>query len=121
VPARTGNPVGCFCSAPSIDGSGATPPAPATPAAPAPARCTSGSSRGRWGAVLLAAGRAATTRLRLVDVGVFDADRCRPTAVRGLRVYPPGSTTSLFVPLDGRGCADDPGRAQLTVSTLPGS
>jgi hypothetical protein len=75
----------------------------------------------RGDAVLLATGRAATTRLRLVDVGVFDAGTCRPTAVRGLRVYPPGSTTSLFVPLEGRACAGDPGRAQLTVSTLAGA
>jgi hypothetical protein len=75
----------------------------------------------RGGEVVLAAGRAATARLRLVDVGVLDAGACRPTAVRGLRIYPPGSTTSLFVPLEGRGCAGDPGRPQLTVATLSGS
>jgi hypothetical protein len=74
----------------------------------------------RGGAVVLAPGRKATARLRLVDVGVFDAATCRPTAVRGLRIYPPGSTTSLFVPLEGRGCAGDPGRPQLTVATLAG-
>jgi hypothetical protein len=49
----------------------------------------------RGGEVVLAAGRAATARLRLVDVGVLDAGACRPTAVRGLRIYPPGSTASL--------------------------
>jgi hypothetical protein len=75
-------------------------------------------ARGR--AVVLAPGRKATARLRLVDVGVFDAGTCRPTAVRGLRIYPPGSTTSLFVPLEGRGCAGNPGRPQLTVDTLAG-
>lgn len=75
----------------------------------------------RGGAVVLAAGRAATARLRLVDVGVFDAATCRPTDVRGLRIYPPGSTTSLFAPLQGRGCAGDPGRPQLVVSTLVGA
>jgi hypothetical protein len=75
----------------------------------------------RGGEIVLAKGRTATARLRLVDVGVFDAGACRPTTVRGLRIYPPGSTTSLFVPLEGRGCAGDPGRPQLTVATLTGS
>lgn len=70
----------------------------------------------RGGTVVLAPGRAATARLRLVDVGVFDAAACRPTDVRGLRVYPPGSTASIFAPVGGRGCAGDPRRAQLTVA-----
>jgi len=74
----------------------------------------------RGGTVVLAAGQAATARLRLVNVGVFDAAVCRPTAVRGLRIYPPGSTTSIFVAVDGQGCAGDPGQAQLRVSTLSG-
>ncbi|MGH3949110.1 MAG: DUF4232 domain-containing protein, partial [Pseudonocardiaceae bacterium] len=48
---------------------------------------------------------------------------CKPTEVRGLRVYPPQETRSLFVEYSTTGCANEdiPGN-QLTVQTIrPGS
>jgi hypothetical protein len=41
-----------------------------------------------------------------------------PTPVRGLRIYPPGDTASLFVPMDGTGCTATPPGAQLSVRTV---
>jgi Protein of unknown function (DUF4232) len=72
----------------------------------------------RGGPVPLAVGAAAGAQLRLVNVGNYDVAACRPTPVRGLRVYPPGDTAALFVPLDGVGCAGTPPGDQLTVQTL---
>jgi Protein of unknown function (DUF4232) len=72
----------------------------------------------RGGPVRLAVGAAASAQLRLVNVANYDAAVCRPTPVRGLRVYPPGDTAALFVPTDGTGCAGTPPGDQLTVQTL---
>lgn len=68
-------------------------------------------------AVLAAGGRAAA-ELRLVQVRNFDEAVCRPTPVRGLRVYPPGAEAALFVPLEGTGCAGTPPGPQLEVRTV---
>ena len=46
--------------------------------------------------------------VQFVRVANFDAAVCKPTPVRGLRVYPPGDTASLFVPAAGTGCAGTP-------------
>jgi hypothetical protein len=54
----------------------------------------------------------------LVNVANYDAAVCRPTPVRGLRVYPPGDTAALFVPAEGTGCAGTPPGDQLSVQTL---
>jgi hypothetical protein len=67
----------------------------------------------RGGRVPLAVGQAATAQLRMVDVGNFDVEVCRPTPVRGLRIYPPGDTASLFVPLETTGCAGTPPGDQI--------
>jgi hypothetical protein len=75
-------------------------------------------SGGRGGPVRLAAGAAAGAELKLVDVANYDAAVCRPTPVRGLRVYPPGDTAALFVPAEGTGCAGTPPGDQLSVQTL---
>jgi hypothetical protein len=80
-----------------------------------PAAAMSGE---RGGPVRLAPGAAAGAMLKLVDVANYDAAQCRPTPVRGLRVYPPGDTASLFVPADGTGCAGTPPGDQLSVQTL---
>ena len=72
----------------------------------------------RGGQVVIAPGRTAMAPLQLVNVQNFDAAVCRPTPVRGLRVYPPGDTTALFVPMDGTGCAGTPPGPQLTVKTM---
>jgi len=75
----------------------------------------------RGGEVRLDVGAAAGAQLRMVTVQNYDAAVCSPTPVRGLRVYPPGDTASLFVPMDGTGCAGTPPGEQLTVQTLTAS
>lgn len=72
----------------------------------------------RGGSVRLGAGGSAGAPLRLVNVANYDAAVCLPTPVRGLRVYPPGDTASLFVPMEGTGCAGTPPGDQLSVQTL---
>lgn len=72
----------------------------------------------RGGPVRLAPDASAVATVRAVQVGAYDPAVCRPTPTRGLRVYPPGDTASLFVPLEGTGCAGTPPGNQLTVTTL---
>lgn len=68
--------------------------------------------------VVLAPGGTAAAPVQLVQVANFDAAVCRPQPVRGLRVYPPGDTASLFVPAPGTGCAGTPPGPQLTVRSV---
>lgn len=69
--------------------------------------------------VNLAPGAAAAATVQLVNVGNFDPASCKPVPVRGLRVYPPGDTASLFVPLEnGQGCTVNPPQPQLFVESV---
>ena len=72
----------------------------------------------RAGEVVLRPGGKAQALVQFVQVANFDAAVCRPTPVRGLRVYPPGDTASLFVAADGTGCAGTPPGPQLSVRTV---
>jgi hypothetical protein len=72
----------------------------------------------RGGEVVLAPGGQAAAPVQFVQVANFDAAACRPTPVRGLRVYPPGDTASLFVAAEGTGCAGTPPGPQLSVRTV---
>jgi hypothetical protein len=63
-------------------------------------------------------GGTAQAQLQLVNVQNYDPADCQPVPVRGLRVYPPGDTVSLFVPLDGTGCGRTPPGNQLSVRTV---
>ena len=72
----------------------------------------------RAGEVVLRPGGQAAALVQFVQVANFDAAVCQPTPVRGLRVYPPGDTASLFVPAAGTGCAGTPPGPQLTVRTV---
>ena len=72
----------------------------------------------RGGEVVLKPGAAAAAQLQMVNVANFDAAVCQPTPVRGLRVYPPGDTASLYVERAGTGCAGTPPGNQLSVQTL---
>jgi hypothetical protein len=72
----------------------------------------------RGGQVPIAPGGTARAQLQLVNVQNFDPASCAPTAVRGLRVYPPGDTESLFVPVEGSGCTATPPGPQLAVQTI---
>lgn len=69
-------------------------------------------------AVNLARGGTASAQLAMVQVLNYDATVCHPTAVKGLRVYPPGETASVFVPLKGTGCSATPPGAQLRIKTI---
>jgi hypothetical protein len=75
----------------------------------------------RGGEVRILPGGTAAATLRLVNVQNYDEAVCRPTPVRGLRVYPPGDTAALFVPMDGTGCAGTPPGPQLSVETMRAS
>jgi ABC-type transport system substrate-binding protein len=72
----------------------------------------------RGGEVVLKPGAAAAAQLQLANVANFDAAACQPTPVRGLRVYPPGDTESLYIERAGTGCAITPPGNQLSVQTL---
>jgi Domain of unknown function (DUF4232) len=48
--------------------------------------------------VTLAPGALASAPLDIVDAAVIPTAQCKPVAVRGLRIYPPGQTAALFLP-----------------------
>jgi hypothetical protein len=80
-----------------------------------PAAAMSGE---RGGQVPIPPGGTARAQLQLVNVQNYDPADCAPVPVRGLRVYPPGDTASLFVPMDGTGCSATPPGNQLSVQTI---
>jgi Protein of unknown function (DUF4232) len=49
--------------------------------------------------VTLAPGGLASAPLDIVDAAVIPPSECKPVAVRGLRIYPPGQQAALFLPL----------------------
>jgi hypothetical protein len=69
--------------------------------------------------ITLNQGDVAYATIGMVDVGNFDPVTCQPQPVRGLRVYPPQETASMFIDLSTTGCANQniPGN-QLTVKTI---
>jgi hypothetical protein len=56
----------------------------------------SGSSEGT---VILAPGALASAPLDIVNASAIPPSSCKPVPVRGLRVYPPGQTAAMFIPL----------------------
>lgn len=73
----------------------------------------------KGGAFTLNNGDTAFAEIGFGNVQNYDTVECQPQPVRGLRVYPPQETASMFVELSGTGCANDkiPGN-QLTVKTI---
>jgi hypothetical protein len=72
--------------------------------------------------ITLHPGQVASAVISETDIGVFDPSECKPTTTRGLRVYPPDSTASMFIAQTGRGCAGNPPSPQLRVQTIkPGA
>lgn len=69
--------------------------------------------------ITLAKGDTASAAVGFVNVQNYDPTTCQPQPVRGLRVYPPQETASLYVDMPTTGCGNDkiPGN-QLTVKTL---
>jgi Protein of unknown function (DUF4232) len=49
--------------------------------------------------VTLAPGALASAPLDIVDAAAVPTSECKPVPVRGLRIYPPGQTAALFLPL----------------------
>jgi Protein of unknown function (DUF4232) len=49
--------------------------------------------------VTLAPGALASAPLDIVDAAVIPPSECKPVAVRGLRIYPPGQQAALFLSL----------------------
>ncbi|MEJ3651706.1 DUF4232 domain-containing protein [Actinomycetes bacterium KLBMP 9759] len=72
----------------------------------------------RGGEVFIKPGQAVAAQLRLVNVLNYDEAACKPVPVRGLRVYPPGDTASLYIPMEGTGCSATPPGDQLSVQTV---
>lgn len=70
-------------------------------------------------AITLNKGDTASAAVGFVNVQNYDTVTCQPQPVRGLRVYPPQETASMFVDLSTTGCANEniPGN-QLTVKTI---
>jgi hypothetical protein len=70
--------------------------------------------------VVLGPAQVASTVIHSVDVGVFDANVCKPTPVRGYRIYAPGDTAAMFIPLGNgtEGCAGTSPDPQLDVHSI---
>lgn len=74
---------------------------------------------GEKGAVItLKPGESAYADVGFVQVLNYDTNVCKPTEVRGLRIYPPHEYDSMFVSNPGTGCAGTPPGNQLTISTV---
>jgi len=69
-------------------------------------------------AISLKPGQTVFAPLGFVQVRNYDPAVCKPTEVRGLRVYPPHEYDSMYVPAPGTGCAGTPPGNQLTVQTI---
>lgn len=68
--------------------------------------------------VTLATGQTAVAPLKVTQAGNYPSAECAPTQPDGFRVYPPGSTASLFIrDSDQTACADD-GASLLVVQAL---
>jgi hypothetical protein len=70
--------------------------------------------------VTLAPGAVASTVIHSVDPGVFDVNACKPTPVRGYRIYAPDDRAAMFIALPAgmQGCAGNPPDPQLSVVSI---
>ncbi len=64
--------------------------------------------------VTLATGASATAVLRITEAGNYSASLCHEVTAAGLRVYPPGQTSSKLVPFPFQACSGT-GPAVLSV------
>jgi hypothetical protein len=69
-------------------------------------------------AISLTPGKTVSASIGFVQVGNYDPAACKPTSVRGIRVYPPHEYDSMFVASPGTGCAGKIPGNQLTVQTI---
>ena len=64
-----------------------------------------GRQLGRWCALTLPS--AAHSQLSISAAGNYDPATCKPSAIDGVRVYPPNQTAALFVETTAyQGCAN---------------
>jgi hypothetical protein len=70
--------------------------------------------------ITLGPGQVASTVIHSVQAGVFDPNVCKPTPVRGYRIYAPDDRASMFIalPNGGQGCAGTTPDPQLSVVTI---
>jgi hypothetical protein len=76
---------------------------------------------GRFGSQIdLAPGAVASTVVHSADPGVFDPSTCKPTAVRGYRIYAPDDTAAMFIalPAGSQACAGSTPEPALSVATI---
>ena len=66
--------------------------------------------------VLLAPGAAAHAVLREGATANYPVGKCRPVAVRGLRVYPPNTRAAVFLPWRHRVCSRGVGQAGVQAA-----
>lgn len=73
--------------------------------------------------IKLKPGRTAHAPVGFAQVRNYDSSDCKPTETRGLRVYPPQETNSMYVGNEGLGCASQNIQGyHLKVQTMrPGS
>jgi hypothetical protein len=77
--------------------------------------------------VILAPGDHATAALQIVDTSNFSPEDCGPTAVSGLRIYPPNNPAAAYVDFHGSAqeCSKDlsaTGSYQLSIQpVMPGN
>ena len=58
--------------------------------------------------VTVRAGRSTTFLVRITQAANYPRSQCAPTPADGLRIYPPGNTAALYLPLrSATGCAKD--------------
>ncbi|MBQ6644095.1 MAG: DUF4232 domain-containing protein [Saccharopolyspora sp.] len=67
--------------------------------------------------ITLQPGESASSPLSIAKSGMYSPDECRPQAVRGLRIYAPGDTASMFVEHEQQACSTPP-QPQLTVEVV---
>ena len=67
--------------------------------------------------VTLPNGRTAHALVGFTEVGNFSSSSCRPKTAAALKVFPPGETTSRFVPFSFRACSK-PGPVFLSVRAV---
>ena len=69
--------------------------------------------------VRLGPGQTTTSLLQIANAGDYDPSTCGPTTADGFRVFPPGSTTAVFVAFRAQACQRSTGDSpQLVVSPV---
>lgn len=69
--------------------------------------------------ITLDPGAGVATLLLITNPDAYDQAECKPTDVRGLRIYPPGETAALFLDGATRTCGGEPqGNSLLSVGPV---